>query len=114
MMGRFIDGIAQCQQSCRETRTYENFPEDYKARDLLLFNKENLLMDSEVCLLHCLLHTWVSLPNQMQKERMALDKSEENAAFDEELLEDGFQPPRPPPRNSPTHTREFLKKIPFW
>ena len=48
MMGRFIDGIAQCQQSCRETRTYENFPEDFKARDLLLFNKENLLMDPEV------------------------------------------------------------------
>lgn len=47
MIGRFIDAIAQCQASCRETRTYEKFPEDVKARELLLFNKENLLMDEE-------------------------------------------------------------------
>ncbi|KIP11969.1 hypothetical protein PHLGIDRAFT_98679 [Phlebiopsis gigantea 11061_1 CR5-6] len=99
MMGRFIDGITQCQQSCRETRTYDNFPEDFKARELLLFNKENLLMDSD-----------------MQRDRMALDKSEESAALEEEPGEDGSRPSRQAPRHSPTHTREgFLRgRIPFW
>ena len=51
----------------------------------------------------------------MQKERVALDKSEENAALDEELLEDGSQPLRQGPRTSPIHSREgFLRRIPFW
>lgn len=48
MMGRFIDGITQCQQSCRETKTYEKFPEDPRARDLLLIQRDHYLMDIEV------------------------------------------------------------------
>ena len=52
MMGRFIDGITQCQKSCEETRTFEKFPEDLKARDVLLFNKENLILDLDVSVLN--------------------------------------------------------------
>lgn len=48
MMGRFIDGIIQCQQACRETKAFQSFPEDQKAQDLLLFSKDNHLMEPEV------------------------------------------------------------------
>lgn len=48
MMGRFIDGISQCQQACRETKTFEKFPEDRAARDLLI-QSDHLLMDTAVC-----------------------------------------------------------------
>lgn len=94
MIGRFIDAISQCQASCRETRTYEKFPEDVKARELLLFNKENLLMDQE-----------------MKEERLKLDQSED-AGQEDDYLDD----PSRIVRESPTHTRDglFKKKIPFW
>ncbi|GJE86098.1 ras GEF [Phanerochaete sordida] len=96
MIGRFIDAIAQCQASCRETKTYERFPEDVKARELLLFNKENLLMDQE-----------------MKEERLKLDQSEDAGQEDDYLDDLGTTRMA---RESPTHTREglFKKKIPFW
>ncbi|EKM61029.1 uncharacterized protein PHACADRAFT_247338 [Phanerochaete carnosa HHB-10118-sp] len=96
MIGRFIDAIAQCQASCLETRTYEKFPEDIKARELLLFNKENLLMDQE-----------------MKEERLRLDQSED-AGQEDDYLDDPNTTRMA--RESPTHTREglFKKKIPFW
>ena len=115
MIGRFIDAIAQCQASCRETRTYEKFPEDVKARELLLFNKENLLMDQEVCTPRAPLSSLMKLTVvlQMKEERLKLDQSEDTGQEDDYLDDLGTTRMA---RESPTHTREgFLKKkIPFW
>ena len=58
MIGRFIDSISQCQNSCREINSREDMAqenkgytdqEDPKVRDLLLFNKRYMLLDPEVC-----------------------------------------------------------------
>ena len=48
MMGRFIDGIAQCQQACREDKKYEASSNDPRARDILLLDKSSYLMDEDV------------------------------------------------------------------
>ncbi|KAI0695598.1 ras guanine nucleotide exchange factor domain-containing protein [Cytidiella melzeri] len=97
MMGRFIDGITQCQQACRENGRYDKFPEDSRARELLLINKDIWLMD----------------PDQ-QNERIQLDKLDN-------VREDGYHEeyrptvPRQPSRDTPTHTKEGpLRKIFFW
>jgi hypothetical protein len=57
MMGRFIDGIVQCQQACRETRKYEVFHDDPKAKDLLLLDRPSHLMTPDVRLIsHSAIH----------------------------------------------------------
>ncbi len=51
MMGRFIDGITQCQQACREDRKYEAPSNDPRAKDILLLDRASYLMDEDVSLL---------------------------------------------------------------
>ncbi|KAI0348025.1 ras GEF [Trametopsis cervina] len=97
MMGRFIDGITQCQQACRDSATYDKYPDDPRARELLLINKEHFLMDSD-----------------QQSERVLLDKSE---TAREELGEDFSRPTaqRQQSRDTPGPTKEGpLRKIFFW
>ena len=48
MIGRFIDGITQCQQACREDRKYEVAAGDSRAKDILLLDKPSYLMDEDV------------------------------------------------------------------
>jgi len=99
MMGRFIDGVTQSQQACRETKAYENFPEDHRARELLLSNKDHILMDPE-----------------QQDERVQLDKVDtvrEEDGFDHDFIRPVVH--RHHSRESPSHGKDGpLRKIFFW
>ncbi|KAI0094911.1 ras guanine nucleotide exchange factor domain-containing protein [Irpex rosettiformis] len=70
MMGRFIDGITQCQQACREDTKYEAATGDVQAKDVLLLDKTSYLMDED-----------------QRNERIELDKTDP----------DELQPYREPP-----------------
>ena len=118
MTGRFIDGITQCQQACRETKTYEKFPDDPRARDLLLIQRDHYLMDPEVRAGNfrsplTLLTSFSFL--QQQDERIQLDKLDTVREDDH-----ADEPVRPTPiryhsRESPQHGKEGpLRRIFFW
>lgn len=51
MMGRFVDVIASCQQACRDTGTFTNYPARTHIKDLLLLDQPQYLMDEEVSIL---------------------------------------------------------------
>ena len=48
MIGRFIDGITQCQEACREDRKFELHSNDPRAKDILLLDKPSYLMNEDV------------------------------------------------------------------